>query len=311
MTEALVIGGAGYIGSVLVPALLEGGYRVKVLDNFLFHQISLVECCAHENFSVVRGDYRDADTLRQAMRTADYIIPLAAIVGAPACQANASAAVSTNLDGVRQMLGLRSRDQRVISPCTNSGYGVGEKDRFCTEETALRPISLYGRTKIDAEKAILDAGGGISLRLATVFGVSPRPRLDLLVNDFVHRAFHERCLLVFEGHFKRNYLHVRDAARAFLHAMDQFESMRDNVYNVGLSDANLSKLELCALIKQQLPGFVYTEAPVGRDPDQRDYIVSNEKIERTGFRPAYSLETGIGELIKACMILPARQHANG
>jgi nucleoside-diphosphate-sugar epimerase len=311
MTEALVIGGAGYIGSVLVPALLEGGYRVKVLDNFLFHQISLVECCAYENFSVVRGDYRDADTLREAMRTADYIIPLAAIVGAPACQANASAAVSTNLDGVRQMLGLRSRDQRVISPCTNSGYGVGEKNRFCTEETPLRPISLYGRTKIDAEKAILDAGGGISLRLATVFGVSPRPRLDLLVNDFVHRAFHDGCLVVFEGHFKRNYLHVRDVARAFLHAMDQFESMRDNVYNVGLSDANLSKLELCALIKQQLPGFVYTEAPVGRDPDQRDYIVSNEKIERTGFRPAYSLETGIGELIKACMILPARQHANG
>ena len=305
-----MIGGAGYIGSVLVPALLERGYRVKVLDSFLFQQTSLMECCAHEEFSVTRGDYRDADTLRQAMRTADYIIPLAAIVGAPACQANASAAVSTNLDGVRQMLGLRSRDQRVISPCTNSGYGVGEKDRFCTEETPLRPISLYGRTKAEAERAILDAGNSVSLRLATAFGVSPRPRLDLLVNDFVHRAVHDRCLFVFEGHFRRNYLHVRDVARAFLHAMDQFESMRDNAYNVGLSDANLTKLELCALIKQQLPDFVYMEAPVGRDPDQRDYIVSNEKIERLGFRPSYSLEAGIRELIKACMILQARQYAN-
>jgi nucleoside-diphosphate-sugar epimerase len=269
-----------------------------------------MECCVHENFSVVRGDYRDADTLRKALRTADYIIPLAAIVGAPACQANTSAAVSTNLDGVRQMLCLRSRDQRIVSPCTNSGYGVGEKDRFCREETPLRPVSLYGRTKVEAEKAILDAGNSISMRLATVFGVSPRPRLDLLVNDFVHRAVHDRCLVVFEGHFQRNYLHVRDVARAFLHAMDRFESMKDNVYNVGLSDANLSKLELCALIKRWLPDFFYVEAPVGKDPDQRDYIVSNEKIERTGFRPAYSLEAGIRELIKAYTILQARQYAN-
>jgi nucleoside-diphosphate-sugar epimerase len=238
------------------------------------------------------------------------IIPLAAIVGAPACDADQTAAVSINLDAIKLLLKLRSPDQRIVSPCTNSGYGIGEQGKLCTEESPLRPISLYGRVKVAAEQAILDAGNTISLRLATVFGISPRMRLDLLVNDFVYRAVNDRFIVVFEGHFKRNYLHVRDATRAFLFALERFETMGGQPYNVGLSDANLSKLELCAAIKEQLPRFEYLEAPVGQDPDKRDYIVSNEKIERAGFRPTHSLPWGIQELIKGYSMLRATRYTN-
>lgn len=308
--KILVTGGAGYIGSILVPALLEKGYEVTVLDNFMYAQTSLLDCCAHSRFSVVRGDCRDKETLRRVLKDADYILPLAAIVGVPACDANKAAAISTNLEAIKLLLSLRSKEQRIIYPCTNSGYGIGEKDKFCTEETPLRPISLYGQTKVEAEKAILDAGNAISLRLATVFGMSPRMRLDLLVNNFVYRAVRDRYLVVFEGHFRRNYIHIRDVARAFIHAIENFDRMKDEPYNVGLSDANLSKLELCAKIKEQLPDFVYFEAPIGEDPDKRDYIVSNEKIERTGFKPIYSLEEGIRELIKGYIILKDLRHMN-
>jgi nucleoside-diphosphate-sugar epimerase len=310
MSHILVIGGAGYIGSVLTPALLAQGHTVSVLDTFLFNQNSLLECCAQPGFSITRGDYRDAAVLRPLLAKADVIVPLAAIVGAPACKSDATAAMSTNLEGIRQMLGMRSASQWIVSPCTNSGYGVGEKDKFCTEESPLSPISLYGRTKVDAEKAILDAGNSVSLRLATVFGVSARMRVDLLVNDFVHRAFTDRFLVVFEGHFKRNYIHIRDVARAFLHVLDNFATMKNQPYNVGLSDANLSKLELCERIQRRLSDFVYLEASIGQDPDKRDYIVSNEKIERTGYRPVHSLEFGIDELIKAYTILRVKQYAN-
>jgi len=310
VTQILVIGGAGYLGSVLVPTLLEEGDEVTVLDNFLHKQNSLLECCIHDKFRVIRGDCREKAIVEQAIRGADYILPLAALVGAPACDADPTATRTTNLDAVRLLLSLRSKEQRVVFPCTNSGYGVGEKDKFCTEETPLRPISLYGTTKVEAEAAILSAGNGISLRLATVFGVSPRMRTDLLVNDFVYRAVTDRCVVVFEGHFKRNYIHIRDVARAFLHAIANFDALKDEPYNVGLSDANLSKLELCARIKEHIPKFEYLEAPVGKDPDQRDYIVSNEKIERTGYRPAYTLDMGIRELIKAYTILRARPYAN-
>jgi len=308
--KILVTGGAGYIGSILVPMLLDRGYEVAVLDNFMYNQSSLLDCCANPRFSVMRGDCRDEATLKKALKDADYILPLAAIVGAPACEADKTAAVSTNLEAIKLLLSLRSREQRIIYPCTNSGYGIGEKDKLCTEETPLRPLSLYGKTKVEAEKAILDAGNAISLRLATAFGMSPRMRLDLLVNDFVYRAVKDRYLVVFEGHFRRNFIHVRDVARAFIHAIENFERMRDEPYNVGLSDANLSKLELCAKIKEQLPDFVYIEAPVGEDPDKRDYIVSNEKIERTGFKPIYSLEMGIKELIKGYTILRALKYIN-
>jgi nucleoside-diphosphate-sugar epimerase len=246
----------------------------------------------------------------RGLRDADYIIPLAALVGAPACQADQTMARSVNLDAVKLVLEMRSPGQRVLFPTTNSGYGIGEKGKFCTEETPLRPISLYGTTKVDAEQAVLDAGNSLTFRLATVFGMSPRMRIDLLVNDFVFRAVTDRTVVVFEGHAKRNYIHVRDVARAFLHAIANFESMQGQPYNVGLSDANLSKLELCAKIREHVPGFVYLEAPVGEDPDKRDYIVSNEKIERTGFRPAVSLDMGIAELLKGYAILRRTQFVN-
>lgn len=308
--RVLITGGAGYIGSILTPTLLAEGFHVTVLDAFRFGQSSLLECCALPNFEVIRGDCRDERTLSDAIQGADYILPLAAVVGAPACADDAVAARTLNLDAIQLLLRLRGREQKIVYPCTNSGYGIGEHGSFCTEESPLRPITLYGRSKVEAEAAVLDAGNGMSLRLATVFGVSPRMRLDLLVNDFVHRAVTDRALLIFEGHFKRNYIHIRDVARAFVHVIRNFESMKEQPYNVGLSDANLSKLELCAKIQQAIPGFVYIEAPIGEDPDKRDYIVSNAKIEATGYKPQYSIEMGICELKKAFQILRARRYAN-
>ena len=294
----LVTGGAGYLGSTLVPALLAEGHRVTVLDNFLFNQASLNPLCADPNFDVYRGDARDREVLKPLLRDADYIIPLAALVGAPMCNNDKIGAETLNRNAILTLIEMASREQRILMPVTNSGYGVGEAGKFCTEETPLRPISLYGRTKVEAERAVLDRGNSISLRLATVFGMSPRMRLDLLVNDFVYRAVNDRAVVLFEPHFKRNFIHVRDVARAFLHGIGNFDTMRDQPYNVGLSDANLSKMELCQRIQKQLPKFVFLEAPVGEDPDKRDYLVSNEKIERTGYRPAFPLDNGIGELIK-------------
>lgn len=309
-TKILITGGAGYIGSVLVPMLLNEGHAVHVLDNFLFNPTSLAECCIDPKFSVTRGDCRDKATMTRLMKDADVVIPLAAIVGAPACAMDQTAATSTNLDAIQMILSLRSKQQRILLPNTNSGYGIGEKDAFCTEESPLKPISLYGRTKVEAEKATLAAGNSITFRLATVFGMSPRMRVDLLVNDFVYRALMDRAVVVFEGHAKRNYIHVRDVSRAFVHALSNFERMQGNAYNVGLSTANLSKLELCAEIKKQLPAFVFLEAAVGEDPDKRDYIVSNEKIERTGFKPKYNLTDGITELIKGYTILRNTRYGN-
>jgi nucleoside-diphosphate-sugar epimerase len=306
----LVTGGAGYLGSTLVPALLAEGHRVTVLDRFLFGQAPLNQLCADPNFEVVRGDARDPDILKPLVRQADVLIPLAALVGAPICDNDKLAAESTNRDAVKTLITLASREQRILMPITNSGYGIGESGKFCTEETPLRPITLYGRTKVEAEKAALERGNSISFRLATVFGMSPRMRIDLLVNDFVFRAVHDRAVVLFEPHFKRNYLHVRDVARVFLHGIEHFDTMRDQPYNVGLSDANLSKAELCQCIQRQIPKFVYLEAAVGEDPDKRDYIVSNEKIERTGYRPRHSLDQGIAELKKGYQMLRNTIHGN-
>jgi nucleoside-diphosphate-sugar epimerase len=308
--KILVTGGAGYIGSVLTKTLLDEGYSVTVLDQFIYGQNSLLDCCGYQNFSVIRGDVRNKGALSKAMADADFIMHLAALVGAPLCDADPIAATTTNLEATKLLLSLRSEDQKILFPCTNSGYGIGEKGKFCTEETPLRPITLYGRTKVEAEKAILEAGNSISFRLATVFGVSPRMRMDLLVNDFVYRAFIDHYAVVFEGHFKRNYLHIRDVARVFLHGIRNFDKLKNQVYNVGLSDANLSKLELCSLIKKHIPNFVYVESQIGEDPDKRDYIVSNEKIEKTGYKPMYSLEDGIKELIKAYTIVRNTKYSN-
>jgi nucleoside-diphosphate-sugar epimerase len=299
----LVTGGAGYLGSSLVPALLAEGFRVTVLDNFLFGQASLNQLCSDPNFEVYRGDARDPEVLKPLLRGADIIIPLAALVGAPLCNNDKIGAETLNRDAILTLIKHTSREQRILTPITNSGYGIGEAGKFCTEETPLRPISLYGRTKVEAEQAVLERGNSISFRLATVFGMSPRMRIDLLVNDFVYRAVHDRAVVLFEAHFKRNYIHVRDVARVFLHGICNFGAMRDQPYNVGLSDANLSKLELCQRLQQHLPNFIFLETPIGEDPDKRDYIVSNEKIERTGYRPQFSLDDGIRELIKGYRML--------
>lgn len=310
-TRVLVTGGAGYLGSVLVPTLLDRGFAVTVVDSFMYGQDSLSAVCYHDKFSLVRGDVRSRNTMRPLLKDADIIIPLAALVGAPLCDRDPLAATSTNLTAIVAMLDDIGRDQRVLLPVTNSGYGVGEAGKFCTEETPIRPISLYGRDKVEVERILLDRHpSALSFRLATVFGMSPRMRLDLLVNDFTYRAYFDRFIVLFEAHFKRNYIHVRDVARAFLHGIDNFDAMKGGPYNVGLSDANLSKLELCEHIQKHLPSFVFMQSNVGRDPDQRDYIVSNEKIERTGYRPAFSLDDGIRELIKGFAMIRNTKFSN-
>ena len=306
----LVTGGAGYLGSTLVPMLLAEGHKVTVLDSFMFQQSSLNHVCADPNLEIVRGDTRDVDIVAPLLAKTDIVIPLAALVGAPLCARDAVGAETINRDAVRMLADKMSRDQWMLTPITNTGYGVGEEGKFCTEETPLRPISLYGRTKVEAEQAALTRENAISFRLATVFGMSPRMRLDLLVNDFVYRAVNDRTLVLFEAHFKRNFIHVRDVARVFLHGIANFESMKSEPYNVGLSDANLSKAELCSVIRQHLPKFVALEAPIGEDPDKRDYIVSNEKVEATGFKPAFSLDDGIRELIKGYVMLKDSRYSN-
>ena len=306
----LITGGAGYIGSVLTPTLLTNGHAVTVVDNFMFRQNSLTDCCHYPAFHVVRGDCRDEATMKPLIAKADVLIPLAALVGAPLCDRDPMAAQTTNLDAVAMLCRLASEQQWILMPVTNSGYGVGEKGKYCTEDTPLRPISLYGVTKVKAEEKVLERQNSISFRLATVFGMSPRRRVDLLVNDFVHRALSDRAVVIFEGHFKRNYVHVRDVVRAFLHGLDKFATMKGRPYNVGLDDANLSKLELCAVIKKHLPRFVFLEAPIGEDPDKRDYIVSNARIAATGFKPGWDLDRGIQELIKGFTILRNSLYSN-
>jgi len=307
----LITGGAGYLGSVLTPHLLAAGHKVTVLDNFMHRQNSLNQLCADPNFDVVRGDCRDEKVLKPLLSKADIIIPMAAIVGAPACNSDQAACITTNREAVGTIAKLSSMNQRILIPTTNSGYGVGQKDKHCTEETPINPISLYGITKMDAEKIVLDRGNGISFRLATVFGMSPRMRMDLLVNDFVYRAITDRAVMLFEPHFKRNYIHVRDIARAFHHGIDKFDTMKQQgVFNVGLSDANISKWELCEVIQKHLPSFVFQEAPIGEDPDKRDYIVSNERVERTGYKPEFSLDRGIQELIKGYRMMRPNPYTN-
>ena len=306
----LVTGGAGYIGSVLVPTLLGEGHIVTVLDNFMYGQTSLLDCCHHRNLTIVRADARDPRILQDCLREADAIFPLACLTGAPLCEQDPVRARSVNLEAVQMLLKLRSPQQIVLFPTTNSGYGIGQEGIHCTEETPLKPISTYGRLKAEAEKLVLEAGGSLTFRLATAFGVSPRMRLDLLVNDFVYRAVLDGFVVLFQADFKRNYIHVRDVVRVFLHGMEHFDSMKGQAYNVGLSDANLSKRELCEEIRKQLPHFYFTEAEVGRDPDQRNYIVSNEKVEGTGFRPQVSLAAGIAELVKGYQVIRKNGFSN-
>ena len=308
--KILVTGGAGYIGSVLVPKLLDCGYRVVVLDNFMYRQNSLAHVCYNPNLDIIRGDVRNEVLVFSLISSVDVIIPLAALVGAPLCDRNPLSATSINLHAIEMMLKYTSKTQKILLPVSNSGYGIGTPGKFCVETDKLLPISHYGRDKVEAEAAIMQQGNAISFRLATVFGMSPRMRLDLLVNNFVHRAVHSKEIVLFEPHFKRNYIHIRDVAKVFIHGLNCFEEMKGEAYNVGLSNANLSKMELCLEIKEQIPDLTIIEAPIGKDPDQRDYIVSNEKIEKTGFWPEHSLKVGITELIKGCNVLQNTRYGN-
>jgi len=306
----LVTGGAGYIGSVLVPALLRAGHSVTVVDSFMYGQASLLDCCADPNLTIVRADARDKRVVGELVSSADAILPLACLTGAPICAREPAAATGTNLEAVRMLAESMSRDQRLVFPSTNSGYGVGEADIYCDESTPLRPVSLYGRLKVEMESWLLDRGDAVTFRFATLFGTSPRMRLDLLVNDFAYRAVTDRFIVLFEPHFKRNYLHVRDAARAFMHALDNYDAMTGRPFNVGLSDANLSKWELCERIQKRVPDFYFVASDIGEDPDKRNYIVSNARIEATGFRPAFTLDAGIEELLKGYQVIRRLAYAN-
>lgn len=306
----LVTGGAGYIGSIMVPDLLNAGHKVTVLDNFMFQQSSLNHVCYNQNFSIIKGDIRIESVMAPLLKKADIVIPLAALVGAPLCNLDPIGATTVNHDAIALMIKLLSKDQAVLMPTTNSAYGTGDANNYCTEESSLRPISQYAIEKVKIEMELMQRENAISFRLATVFGMSPRMRIDLLVNDFTYRAVNDRFIVLFESLFKRNYIHVRDVSGAFQHAIINFDNMRGQIYNVGLSEANISKKELCQIIQKQIPDFTFIDAPVGNDPDQRNYIVSNKKIESTGFKASTSLDVGITELIKGYEMLKNSRYSN-
>ena len=310
MENILVTGGAGYIGSILTENLLELGFYVTVVDNFMYKQASLNHLCHNPRFNIINGDIRNEKVIAPLMKKADTIIPLAALVGAPLCNKDIVGADTTNKEAIYTMLKHKSKDQRIIMPTTNSAYGSGDENNFCTEESPLNPISKYAIDKVLVEKELMQHENVISYRLATVFGMSPRMRTDLLVNDLTYRAVNDGYVIIFEGHFKRNYIHVRDVCDAFLHAVYNFDDMKDQIYNVGLSTANVSKLELCEIIKKFVPEFTIVEGEIKKDPDQRNYIVSNAKLEATGFEPMFSLEHGVVELLKGYRMIKNNIYGN-
>ncbi len=303
MLNVLITGGAGYLGSILSEHLLDRGYRVTVLDNLMYGEQSLFHLCADDRFDFVNGDARNQDLVGKLVSKADVIIPLAAIVGAAGCDLDPYMATSVNFEAIRMINKLRSSSQLLIYPTTNSGYGTQSGDIYCTEDTALEPISLYGRTKSDAEASVLDTKNSITLRLATVFGMSPRMRMDLLVNHFVYSAMTDRYIVIFEKEFKRNYIHIRDVANCFIHCIEHKKEMSGRPYNVGLDNANLSKEELALKIREHLPDFYIHFAEIGSDPDKRNYIVSNQRLRESGFEAKYTLDDGIRELIKGYRML--------
>ena len=309
-SKILVTGGAGYIGSMLVPELLRQGHEVTVVDNFMFGQASLNHCCGHSNFKILNGDIRHNEFIRPHYEEAEIIIPLAAYVGAPLCNKDQTGAQTVNHDAIISMIEILREDQKVLMPTTNSAYGSGDKDNFCDENSPLSPISKYAIDKVAIEKELMKRKNSISFRLATVFGMSPKMRIDLLVNDFVYRAVYDRFIVLFEGHFKRNYIHVTDVVRAFVHGIENFDTMRGQIFNVGLSEANVSKAELCDWIKKHISEFVVMEAPLAVDPDQRNYVVSNQKLESTGWKPKVGLDDGIRELIKGYSMLKNTKYGN-
>jgi len=310
LSNILVTGGAGYIGSTLVPDLLSKKHKVTVIDNFMYDQTSLATSIRDKNFEIIFGDVRDESLMKKLVSKADIIIPLAAIVGAPACDKDPVTAQSINKDSILWLLKQVSRSQQVIMPTTNSAYGSGDKNNFCDENSPLNPLSLYARDKVVVEKSLLEHENSTSFRLATVFGISPRMRLDLLVNNFTLRAVTDGFVIVFEGHFKRNYIHILDVVQAFNLAIEKKDQFKGEIFNVGLSQANISKIELCQEIKKIVPDFLFLEAPLGKDPDQRNYIVSNKKIEALGFSPVVSLQEGLNELVKGLKMFNHKPFTN-
>ena len=308
--KILCTGGAGYLGSILVPKLLENRYHVTVIDNFMYHQNSLAASCYNPHFKIIHGDVRDERLIKELIQKADIIIPLAALVGAPACDKDPQSAQTTNIGAISTILEYVSSRQRILIPTSNSGYGLQEPGVICTEDMPLTPVSLYGKTKAVAETMVMERENSISFRLATVFGMSPRMRLDLLVNDFVYRAVHDHSITLFEANYIRNYIHISDVSRVFLHGLKNFSYLKGHIYNVGLSNANLSKWEVCEKIHKYLPGFSWVKVENRKDPDQRNYIISNDKIEATGFKATYSIDAGIEELIKGCTMLQNTRYGN-
>jgi nucleoside-diphosphate-sugar epimerase len=306
----LVTGGAGYIGSLLVPNLLSQGHSVTVIDNFMYRQTSLASSVRDEKLTLVFGDVRDESLMKAHLAKADVIIPLAAIVGAPACDSDPVAAQSINKDSILWLLKQLSPNQRIIMPTTNSAYGSGDKNNYCDENSPLNPLSLYARDKVTVEKALMELPNATSFRLATVFGISPRMRLDLLVNNFAHRAITDGFVIVFEGHFKRNYIHVLDVIQAFNLGLNNEKNFKGEIFNIGLSEANISKIDLCREIQSLIPTFTFLEAALGKDPDQRNYVVSNQKIENLGFKPSISLRSGLEELIKSLKMFSHKPFTN-
>jgi nucleoside-diphosphate-sugar epimerase len=308
--NVLVTGGAGYLGSVMCEHLLSEGHGVTVIDNLMFGQHSLFHFCANKDFNFVYGDVRDKGLMAKLIKKADVIIPLAAIVGAPACERDPQLAESVNLGAVKLLNRLRSLQQLIVIPVTNSGYGTKSSEVYCTEESPLEPISLYGQTKVQAEEELLSSENAISLRLATVFGMSPRMRIDLLVNHFVYAALNDGYMVIFEKDFKRNYVHIRDVADGFLHCIKHSDQMAGQAYNLGLDDANLSKEELALKIKEKIAGFYLHFSEIGTDPDKRNYIVSNKRLREAGFVAKRSIDDGISELIKGYRMFGRNEFKN-
>ena len=305
MKKVLITGGAGYLGSVLTEILLSKGYMVTVIDNLMYKQLSLIALSHHKNFEFIRSDVNDLKLLKRLTTENDIIIPLAAIVGMAACQSNPDLATKVNYEQVKNICTWASKDQKILIPNTNSQYGSSKE--IITEQSEFKPLSLYAKTKCDAEKAVLDSGNGIALRLATVFGTSYRMRIDLLVNDFVHKSINDGYIVLFESHFIRNYIHVRDIAYTFLFMIENYENCNGNAFNVGLSSANLTKLELANKIKEFIPELVIIQNEFEKDKDQRNYMVSNDKIESKGWSARFTLEDGISELIKGYKLLSIYQ----
>jgi len=298
MSNILITGGGGYVGSMLTTALVNLGHKVSVVDLMKYEKGSLNHLHYHKNFKLIQEDVRNLKVMKKLIRKNEYIIPLAALVGAPLCDKNKKEAILVNHKSIKNIVSMSSRKNKIIFLTTNSGYGVGEKNKFCDENSPLRPISLYGRTKCDAEKEVMKFKNSICFRLATVFGFSYRMRTDLLVNNFVYKAVKTNKLTIFEPHFRRNFIHIRDVVSAIIYSINNFYKLKSNVYNLGLSSANISKLMLSKKIKKKKKSLKIKIVKNRKDPDKRDYFVSNKKIEKKGFKAKIKIEKGIKELIK-------------